>query len=78
MKLHPGIAIHRIAIGGGIMGAVFALGVCLIFVLGVYEVRWFLLLSMPLGFCIAAVLYAIHKRRPVELTGIDDKTPLKL
>lgn len=60
------------------MGAVFAVGVCLIFFLGVVEVRWFLLLSLPLGLCIAGFLYVFHKRRPVELTGADAATRLKL
>ena len=77
MEPHTGPLIHRIAIGGGIMGAVFAVGCCLIFFLGVGEVRWFLLLSIPLGLCIAALLYLYHKRRPVELTGVDDKIRLK-
>ena len=31
MKYHPGISIHHIAIGGGLMAAVFAIGSCLIF-----------------------------------------------
>jgi len=26
MERHPGISIHRVAVGGGVMGALFALG----------------------------------------------------
>ncbi len=70
MERHPGISIHNIAVGGGIMGAVFAVGTCLIFFIGVVQVRWFLLLSLLLGLCIAALLYFWHKRKPVELTRI--------
>ena len=78
IERHPGISIHRIAIGGGIMGAVFAVGVCFIFFFGVVEVRWFLLLSLPLGLAIAALLHYAYKRKPVEVTGADDETRLKL
>ncbi len=77
-ELHQGPLINRIAVGGGIMGAVFAVGTCLMFFFGVWQVRWFLLLSLPLGLCIAALLYVYHKRRPVELTGVDEETRLKL
>lgn len=44
MERHPSISIHRIAVGDGIMGAVFGVGVCVIFLVGVVEVRWFLLI----------------------------------
>jgi hypothetical protein len=53
MKQHPGISIHHIAIGGGTMGAVFAIGTCLIFFFGIVEV----------------LLHVFYKRRPVERTG---------
>ena len=78
MERHPGISMHHIAVGGGIMGAVFTVGTCLIFFVGVVQVRWFLLFSLPLGLCIAALLYVWHKRKPVEVTGADDKTRMKL
>lgn len=52
------------------MGAVFAVGTCLIFFVGVVQVRWFLLLSLLLGLCVAALLYFWHKRKPAELTRI--------
>ena len=60
------------------MGAVFAVGTSLIFIVGVVQVRWFLLLSFLLGLCIAALLHIWHKRKPVEVTGADDKTRIKL
>jgi len=78
MERHPGISIHRIAVGGGIMGAVFGVGVCVIFLVGVVEVRWFLLMSLALGVAIAALLHFVHGRKPVEVTGADDETRLKL
>jgi hypothetical protein len=69
MKQHPGISIHHIAIGGGTMGAVFAIGTCLIFFFGIVEVRWFLLLSLPFAIGVAVLLHVFYKRRPVERTG---------
>jgi hypothetical protein len=78
MKQHPGISIHHIAIGGGIMGVVFAIGTCLIFFFGVVEVRWFLLLSVPFAIGVAALLHVYYKRRPVEVTGADEATRIKL
>jgi hypothetical protein len=67
---HPGITMHRIAVGGGVMGAVFAVGTALIFLLGLPASRWFLLASLFVGVGVAAFLYVWHKRHPVELTDI--------
>jgi hypothetical protein len=40
---------HRIAVGGGVMGVVFAVGCSVIFLLGVPASRWFLLASLFVG-----------------------------
>jgi len=61
---------HRIAVGGGVMGALFAVGTSLIFLLGVPASRWFLLASLFVGVGVAALLYVWHKRHPVELTDL--------
>jgi hypothetical protein len=53
---HPGVSIHRMAVGGGLMGAVFAIGTVLIFVVGVPLGPWFLLASVLLGARVAAAL----------------------
>jgi hypothetical protein len=53
-----GISIHRIAVGGDIMGALFAIGSVLIFVVGVPLGPWFLLGSILLGTVVAVGLYA--------------------
>jgi hypothetical protein len=47
---------HRIAVGGGIMGALFAIGSVFIFVVGLPVSRWFLLGSSLFGIVVAAVL----------------------
>ena len=64
---HPGISMHRITVGGGVMGALFAVGTALIFLLGLPASRWFLLASLFVGVCVAALLYVWHRRHPVEL-----------
>ena len=69
---HPGITIHRIAVGGGVMGALVAVGSVAIFVLGLPVSRWFLLGSSVFGIGIAALLYAWHTKHPVELTYLQD------
>ena len=78
MEHHPGISMHHIAVGGGLMAALFAIGSCLIFFFGISEIRWFLLLSIPLALGVAALLHVVHKRRPVELAGVDEATRFKL
>lgn len=61
---------HRIAIGGGVMGALFTVGTVLIFVIGVPFGGWFLLASILLGTCVAAILYIWHKNHPLEVTDL--------
>jgi hypothetical protein len=72
---HPGISIHRIAVGGGIMGTVFAIGSVLIFVVGVPLGPWFLLGSTLVGTIVAIALYAWHKRHPVEIADLHHPPP---
>jgi len=61
---------HRIAVGGGVMGAVFAVGCSLIFLLGVPASRWFLGASIFVGVGVALLLYLWHKRYPVDYTDL--------
>jgi len=72
---HPGISIHRIAVGGGIMGALFTIGSVLIFVIGVPLGPWFLMGSVLLGAAVAVGLYVWHKRNPVEIADLHHPTP---
>jgi len=66
---------HRIAVGGGIMGALFAVGSSLIFLFGLPASRWFLLASFFVGVGVAVLLYFWHKRHPVELTDLQPPPP---
>ena len=70
LERHPGISIHRMAIGGGIMSALFAVGTALIFVVGIPLGPWFLLASILLGIAVATGLYFWHKRNPVEIADL--------
>ncbi|MEY2396094.1 MAG: hypothetical protein QOF94_2439 [Acidobacteriaceae bacterium] len=70
LERHPGISIHRMAIGGGIMSALFAIGTVLIFVIGIPLGPWFLLASALLGAAIAAGLYVWHNNHPVEIADL--------
>jgi hypothetical protein len=70
MEPHPGISMHRLNIGGGIMGLVFTAGTVAIFLVGIPALRWFLAAAVLAGAAIAAVLVALRKRRPVALIDI--------
>ena len=61
---------HRIAVGGGMMGALFTVGTILIFVMGLPMGPWFLSGSILLGTGVAAALYLWHQKNPVELTDL--------
>jgi hypothetical protein len=61
---------HRIAIGGGIMGALFALATSLVFLIGIPATRWLLLASVLVGFAVAGLLYLWHIKHPVERTDL--------
>ncbi len=69
-QYHPGISMHRIAVGGGIMGAVFAVGTVLIFVVGIPLGPWFLLGSVLVGTAVAGGLYGWHKCHPLEIADL--------
>ena len=59
---HPGIAIHKIPVKGWV-GLVFVVGIMLLFLVGLPQVRWFFLLSLPTGLLVGTVMYFIHRRR---------------
>jgi hypothetical protein len=61
---------HRIAIGGDIMGALFALGTSLVFLIEIPATRLFLLASVFVGVGVAGLLYVWHKRHCFEHTEL--------
>lgn len=69
MDWHEGPDISKIPVKG-VMGAVFTVGIVLMFLAGVPHARLFALISLPLGVIVGVVLYLWHKRRPVDYTDI--------
>jgi hypothetical protein len=68
----PQIRIDRIPVGGGVAGLIFAVGCCLIFLIGIPALRWFLLGSVVVGSVLGGLLWRWHKKKPVEITDIGD------
>ena len=67
------------AVNGGIAAAIFAIGSVTILLVGLREVRWFLLLVIPAAIVFAVLMHRAHKR-PVEeaqlsITAPDTKSP---
>jgi hypothetical protein len=65
------ISSNRIPVAGA-AGLVFAVGSCLIFLLGIPRLGWFLLWSVVVGVAVAGLLWLWHKRKPVEITDLHD------
>lgn len=59
---HPGISVHRIPVGSGIMGFLFAAGSMLIFLVGIPGLWVFLGGAVALGVGFAFVLRLLDRR----------------
>lgn len=60
---HPGISMHKIPVGGGFVGLLFAAGSALIFVLGFPTLWYFVALASLLGIGIAALMRYVNEGR---------------
>lgn len=60
---HPGINMHKLPVGGGFIGLVFAIGCSLIFVIGFPTLWYFVALAFALGIGVAIVLKLAANRR---------------
>jgi len=58
---HPGIRIDKIPVKGG-AGLVFALGVMVLFLISLPQIRWFFVRSLPAGILVGVVLCLLHRR----------------
>jgi len=58
---HPGINMHKIPVGGDVMGLVFAIGVIAMILIALPEARSFLALSLPTGVVIGIILRLIRR-----------------
>jgi hypothetical protein len=61
---------HKLSVGGDIMGTVFAVGVVLMFAVGIPLARWFLLGAALFGGLISVFMIRAHRRHAVEITDL--------
>jgi hypothetical protein len=62
-KQHPGISMHKLPVGGGFIGLLFAAGSALIFLLGLPALWYFVVFSAALGIGIALLMRILSARR---------------
>lgn len=62
-KQHPGISMHKLPVGGGFIGLLFAAGSALIFLLGFPTLWYFVAFSAALGIGVALLLRVANARR---------------
>lgn len=60
---HPGISMHKMPVGGGFIGILFAIGCAAIFVLGLPSLWYFVAFSAGLGIVIAALIRFFEQGR---------------
>jgi hypothetical protein len=60
---HPGITMHKLPVGGGFAGLLFAVGSAVIFVLGLPSLWYFVAFSAALGVGIAVIFRLVNSRR---------------
>lgn len=59
---HPGINMHKLPVGGGLIGLLFAVGSAIIFILGFPTLWYFVAFSAGLGIVIALIFRIVHQR----------------
>ena len=74
-RRHPGITMHRLSFGGGLMGLLFAAGSALIFLLGFPTLWYFVALALVLGIAIASWLRVSaqsrsDRRKPLSILAL--------
>jgi hypothetical protein len=77
-KWHSGINMHKLTVGAGFEGLLFAIGCSLIFVFGLPALWYFVAFSAALGVGIAIFLRAVNNRRsdhlkPLSILQADEK-----
>ena len=60
---HPGINMHKLPVGGGFIGILFAIGSAAIFILGFPTLWYFVAFSAGLGIAIAALMSFFRQSR---------------
>jgi len=76
---HPGINMHKLPIGGGFVGILFAVGSAAIFILGFPTLWYFVAFSAGLGVAIALMMRFVHQRmsdrnKPLSILNVEAKS----
>ena len=76
---HPGISMHKLPVGGGVVGIIFAIGSAVIFIVGLPTLWYFVVLAFGLGIAIAVVLKVASHRlsdrgKPLSILTADEKS----
>jgi cell division protein FtsW (lipid II flippase) len=77
---HPGINMHNLPVGGGIMGILFAIGSAVIFLLGFPTLWYFVAFSAGLGVAVAAIIHFVHvhrsdRNKPLSIMTVEKSVP---
>lgn len=77
---HPGITMHKLPVGGGFVGILFALGSAAIFLVGLPSLWCFVVLSAGLGIAIAALFSYFRQTRsdrnkPLSILAVKETAP---
>jgi hypothetical protein len=66
-KLHPGIRVDRIEVGGGAIGLIFVASTVYTFAIGIPALRMFLIGAIALGVITSILLALFHRYRPMRV-----------
>jgi len=75
---HPGINMHKLPVGGGFVGILFAIGSAVIFIVGFPTLWYFVALSFGLGIAVALILKFVHqghsdRNKPLSILAADER-----
>lgn len=77
---HPGINMHKLPVGGGFIGLLFAVGCAVIFILGFPTLWYFVVFSGGLGIAIALLIRIVHqcssdRSKPLSILSAETANP---
>jgi formate-dependent nitrite reductase membrane component NrfD len=78
---HRGITMHKLPVGGDVMGGLFAVAVVLMVLVGISIAPWFLLGAIGLGAIVSVFVIHWHRGHKIEIDDLSalieskDKTP---
>jgi hypothetical protein len=81
MTYHRGITMHKLPVSGNVMGAVFAIAVILMVVMGVPQLRWVLAGAALLGAILSIFIFRWNRGHKIEIDDLSvlaesrDRTP---